>query len=509
VIPVFSREESRAFDERAIAERHVPSVVLMENAGRGVVDAFFAEWPGPAPVVVVVSGPGNNGGDGFVAARHLALRGASVRVFLVGEVARVTGDARVHLDAMRGVGVALTVLEDGLGDLAVELRSATHVIDALFGTGLTRPVEAIQREALEAIQHAGKPVVAVDVPSGLDANTGATLGCALRATLTVTFAARKLGLLTPQGAQLAGKVVVADIGVTPPSASESAARLLTGADVAALLVPRAVGAFKNTAGHVVIFAGSPGHVGAALMCAHGAFRAGAGLVTIATWGDVQGTLDQRVTEAMTVRLDREQPIEGVDAALARAKVVVLGPGFGKDDAARRVVRHVLSEWQGPSVLDADALAMFPGEIEVFASSKGAAVLTPHPGELGVLLGSSSRAVEADRFEALREGVLRSRSVTLLKGAHTLVGAPDEGPVVIGAGSPALGTAGSGDVLSGTIAALACSLDPFEAAFVGAHLHGSAGEAWARAHGDRGLLAHEIADEYPKLIADYVRECEPR
>ena len=163
--------------------------------------------------------------------------------------------------------------------------------------------------------------------------------------------------------------------------------------------------------------------------------------------------------------------------------MVLGPGFGKDDAARRVVRHVLSEWHGPSVVDADALAMFPGEIEVFASSKGAAVLTPHPGELGVLLGSSSRAVEGDRFEALREGVLRSRSVTLLKGAHTIVGAPDERPVVI---------------------ALACTLDPFEAAFVGAYLHGSAGEAWARAHGDRGLLAHEIADEYPKLLADHVR-----
>ncbi len=504
MIPVLSREESRAFDERAIAEHHVPSVVLMENAGRGVVDAFFTEWAGAAPRVVVLSGPGNNGGDGFVAARHLALRGAAVRVFLVGEAARVAGDARVHLDAMRGVGIALTTLEDGLGDLVEELKRATHVVDALFGTGLTRPIEGIQREALDAVHHSGKPVLAVDVPSGLDANTGATLGTAVRATLTVTFAARKLGLLTPHGAELAGKVVVADIGVPNPPASEAAARLLTRGDVASLVAPRAVGTYKNTAGHVVIFAGSAGHVGAALMCAHGAFRAGAGLVTIATWGELQGALDQRVTEVMTVSLDREQPIEGVDAALARAKVVVLGPGFGKDEAARRVVRHVLSEWQGPSVVDADALAMFPGEIEVFASSKGAAVLTPHPGELGVLLGSSSRAVEADRWEALREGVLRSRSVTLLKGAHTIVGAPDEGPVVIDAGSPALATAGSGDVLSGTIAALACSLDPFEAAFVGAYFHASAGEAWARAHGDRGLLAHEIADEYPKLMADHLR-----
>jgi NAD(P)H-hydrate epimerase len=226
-------------------------------------------------------------------------------------------------------------------------------------------------------------------------------------------------------------------------------------------------------------------------------------VTIATWPDVHEALDARVVETMTFRLDREDVAASVDRALARADVVVIGPGFGKDETAREAVEHVLGAWVGPSVVDADALALFAGRPEVFASSKGAAVLTPHPGEMGGLLGKSARDVEEDRFGALAECLLRSRSVTLLKGAHTLVGAPDESPVINGSGTSALATAGSGDVLSGTIAALLCSLDPFEAAFAGAYLHGAAGEAWSSSHGDRGLLAHEIADEYPRLLRGLV------
>jgi hydroxyethylthiazole kinase-like uncharacterized protein yjeF len=205
-------------------------------------------------------------------------------------------------------------------------------------------------------------------------------------------------------------------------------------------------------------------------------------------------------EVMTARLSRDNLAESVDDVLGRAKVVVMGPGFGKDEASRTVVRYILSCWEGPSVVDADALAMFEDEAEVFASSKGAAVLTPHPGELGVLLGTSAKEVEGDRFAALASCVERARSVTVLKGAHSLIGAPDERAVINSSGNSALATAGSGDVLGGTIAALACSLDPFEAAFAGVHLHGLGAEAWSERHGDRGLLAHEIADEYPRVIA---------
>jgi NAD(P)H-hydrate epimerase len=508
VIPVFSRAESRAFDAVAIERQRVPGVVLMENAGRGVVDAIERHWPTRALAgahVVVVCGVGNNGGDGFVVARHLLRCRATVRVFVVGGSAKVAGDARAHLDGLSGLGVAVAEIREATDALATELARATFVVDAVFGTGLSREIEGVYASTLEAIARAGRPVVAVDVPSGLDADTGASLGPAVTADLTVTFVAHKRGLLTPRGARLAGRVVVADIGVPPPKYPDttSSARLLERQDVAELVRRRAIDLHKNGAGHVVVFAGSPGHVGAAVMCAHGAFRAGAGLVTVATWPEVAASLDARVVEVMTVPLDRSALDASVDAALARADVVVIGPGFGKDEDAERVLARVLRTWQGPSVVDADAIAMCAGEPELFAASLGAPILTPHPGELGVLLGTSARDVEADRFGALGRCLERARSVTLLKGAHTLIGAPDESPVVNGSGCAALATAGSGDVLAGAIAALACTLDPFEAAFVGVHVHGLAGEAWSRAHAgaDRGLLAHEIADELPGVLGE--------
>jgi NAD(P)H-hydrate epimerase len=505
VIPVLSREQVRAFDRACSEDCQVPSVVLMENAGRGAVDAIERCWPSrplASARVVVVAGLGNNGGDGFVVARHLLTRRAAVEVFLTGSATQLQGDARAHFNAMCGLGIAHHELSSDLTPLRAALHGATFVVDAVFGTGLSRPVEGAHAAILEALQHAKRPIVALDIPSGLDADTGAALGLALEVDLTVTFAAHKLGLLTPNGARVAGKVVLADIGV-PASLAERVghtAGLLERPDVARLLSPRATSTHKNRAGHVVVFAGSPGHVGAAVMCAHGALRAGAGLVTIATWPEAADTLDGRVVEVMTARLSRESLAESVDDVLARAKVVVIGPGFGKDEASRTVVRYILSRWEGPSVVDADALAMFGDEAEVFASSKGAAVLTPHPGELGTLLGTSAKEVEGDRFAALASCVERARSVTVLKGAHTLIGAPDERPVINASGNSALATAGSGDVLGGTIAALACSLDPFEAAFAGVHLHGLAAEAWSERHGDRGLLAREIADEYPRVIA---------
>jgi ADP-dependent NAD(P)H-hydrate dehydratase / NAD(P)H-hydrate epimerase len=510
VIPVLSREEARAFDALVIETHHVPGLLLMENAGRGVVDAIVRHWPTrplSAEHVVVVAGLGNNGGDGFVVARHLVTRGASVEVLLTGSAARLKGDARAQYDALVGLGIAPHEATTSTGSLRAALGRATLVVDAVLGTGLSRPVEGDDAAILETIREAGKRVVAIDVPSGLDADTGVPLGVAVKADLTVTFGARKLGLVTPSGAALAGAVVVADLGVPGPgpAGAHYSAAFLERPDVARVLLPRGSAMHKVSAGHVVVFAGSPGHIGAAVMCAHAALRAGAGLATIATWPGAAESLDARAVEVMTARLDPGDLVASVDAALSRAKVVVVGPGFGKGDDARTVVRHILSAWEGPSVVDADALAMFEGEPEVFAASKGAAVLTPHPGELGVLLGMTAKSVEADRFGALAACVQRARSVTVLKGAHTLIGAPDERPVVNSSGSSVLATAGAGDVLAGTLGAFACALDPFEAAYAAVYVHGLAGETWARFHADRGLLAHEIADEVPGVVGRLLAE----
>jgi NAD(P)H-hydrate epimerase len=421
-------------------------------------------------------------------------------------LAKLTGDARANHDAVAGIGVPIKEVAEDLGPLRADLSRADAVVDALFGTGLDRPIVGAHAAVVEAINHCGKNVVAVDVPSGLDADTGAPLGTTVKAATTVTFALPKLGLLTPNGAALAGKLHLVDLGV-PSSLVDRvghSALLLEPSDVARALSPRSVSAHKGGAGHVAIFAGSPGKVGAALMSARAALRAGAGVVTLAIWPESAGAIEGRLAEAMTARLERDDLVASVDRILSGKRAVVVGPGFGTDDDARVVVERILERWQGPSVVDADALGLFEGRPEVFASSRGAAVLTPHPGELGKLLSLGTAQVEADRFGAIAAAVARARSVVVLKGAHTLIGAPDERTVINASGNPALATAGAGDVLSGILGALLCTLDPFEAAWAAVHLHGMAADRWRDAHADRGLLAHEIADHVPGAMAALFR-----
>jgi hydroxyethylthiazole kinase-like uncharacterized protein yjeF len=497
VIPVVSRDEMRAFDQHAIEGCHVPSLVLMENAGRGVADVVgkrLAPRVAKRGRVVVVCGGGNNGGDGYVAARHLVTRGHRVEVHASVPPGALKGDAHTNYQALIGLGVAVELVTPDLASLRAALTDADCVVDALFGTGLDRPLAGIAAGCVEAINQSKTRVVSVDVPSGMNADTGEPMGTAVRATCTVTFALHKLGLLTPHGAELAGEVRVADIGVPPSLASQlgHSARLLEGSDVTAALSPRGVGSHKGTAGHVVVFAGSKGKVGAALLSARAALRAGAGLVTLATWPESGDAIEGKLAEAMTVRLDRTDLLASVDEVLRGKRAVVLGPGFGTDEDARAVVEHVLATWQGPSVVDADALALFAGRPELFASSRGAPVLTPHPGELGKLLSRTVEEIEKDRFAAIADIVARARCVVLLKGAHTLVGAPDERPVINATGNSALATAGAGDVLSGILGALLALLDPFEAAWVGVHIHGAAADLWRASRGptvemDRGLL----------------------
>jgi len=509
VTPVLSREQMRAFDKHAIEVSHVPSVVLMENAGRGATDVLVRELlDGDAANarVIVVCGTGNNGGDGLVIARHLLLRGADPTVWLCGDAGKASPDARVNLEAWRGVGGEVQPLPAGssLEPLKEALGGADLVVDALFGTGLDRPLDGFHADVVRAMNAATAPRFAVDLPSGLDADTGRTLGVAVEARATVTFAHPKLGLLTPGGAALSGRVHVVDIGVpaTLVAPAVATAQLLEKADLAAWLPPRAPGAYKNAAGHVVVIAGSPGKIGAPQLVAHGAMRAGAGLTTIATWSEAASAIEGNVLEVMTARIDPRKATESLDAVLAqKPDAVVVGPGFGLGDDARRAVEHLLASWRGPIVVDADALSMFAGKPGVFMASKKA-ILTPHPGEVARLLGKTPADVEADRHRAARDLVAATGAVVVLKGAHTLVASPDSRIVVSPVACPALATAGSGDVLGGIIGAMACALPPFEAACAGVLLHALAGEAWARAHGgaDRGMLASEIADMLPQLMS---------
>jgi NAD(P)H-hydrate epimerase len=504
--PILSRAQMRAFDRHAIEACHVPSVVLMENAGRGATDVLvrtLLEGDAEGATVVVVCGTGNNGGDGFVIARHLLVRGGKVEAYLVGDAARLTPDARTQHDAWRGLGGVVHELGAG-ADVALLDRATAEadvVVDALFGTGLDRPIEGHHARVVASMNASPAPVFAVDLPSGLDADTGGALGVVVEASVTVTFAHHKLGLLTPAGAERAGEVHVVDIGVPAALVAHvgGTAQLMSRDDAERWTPARPSGAHKNDAGHVAILGGSGGRIGAPQLVARGAMRAGAGLATIVTWPDAASAIEGHVLEVMTARIDPAKPADSLDAALAHKHAVVIGPGFGLADDARTAVEYVLASWRGPVVVDADALSMFAGRPSVFMAAKKA-ILTPHPGEIARLLGRTPAEIEADRYRFARKLCAASGAVVVLKGAHTIVASPDARIAVSPVACAALATAGSGDVLGGIIAAIACHEPCFEAACAGVLLHGLAGEAWSKAHGgrDRGMLAFDIADTLPTL-----------
>jgi NAD(P)H-hydrate epimerase len=493
----------RELDRTAIEEGHVPGLTLMENAGRGAAEIARREL-GEKRRILIVCGAGNNGGDGFVVGRLLVESGYDVKTVLVADRKRLRGDALANYEAYVGVGgLCTSVTTDSLGPLDVALAWAEGIVDAIFGTGLDREIGGIERMAIERINAARAPCVSLDMPSGLDADTGVPRGAAVRAELTVTFAHKKRGLCTPLGQTLAGRVEVVDIGI-PPGLVERVgygAALVEASDAALAVAPRTPLSHKGSSGRVLVVAGSEGHVGAALLAAHGALRTGAGLVTIAARPEVASTLEQRVLEAMTARIDPEAVESSLGTLLEPTDVVAIGPGFGLDAFARRAVNRVVLEWPGTIVVDADAVSLFKGRVNELANAKGKLVLTPHPGELARLLGISSADVEADRFGALATAVERTRAVVLLKGSATLVGAPGQRIHVNSTGHPVLATGGSGDVLSGVIAALATGAEPLRAATAGAYVHGAAASIAAARRGvDRGIFAHEIADEVPRALA---------
>ncbi len=505
--PVLSREQMRAFDRHAIESCHVPGLILMENAGRGAADTIERIVPtsmGGQRSVVFVCGSGNNGGDGFVTARHLLCRGWRVQVFLIGETEQVTGEARINLDAFIDLGGAL-VAQSASEDLHELMSAMAHcqvIVDAIFGTGLSRSIEAPLAHVVHAINAAAARKVALDIPSGLDADTGAALGAAVVADDTVTFAHLKTGLLTPDGARLAGTVHLVDIGV-PGSLvhfTGHVAEVLDEAQVTRWLPSRWADIYKHAAGAVLVIAGSPGKTGAAALVARGALRCGAGLCTVATWASSVSAIERHLPELMVQPLDMTSPLPGVDTALRQARVVAIGPGFGLDGAARSVVEHVVLGWNGVKVVDADAITHFSARPEALRAAVGTLILTPHSGEMARLLGRPPEEIQRDRFGAIREAVERTGAIVVLKGARTLVGGP-KGLFVNTTGNPALATAGSGDVLTGIVAALACGCEPQAAAAAGVFLHGRVADEWVGRHGaDRGMLASEIADLTPDVLA---------
>ena len=480
----------------AIDELGVVGLVLMENAGRGATDAICEVFEDQLEHVVLVGGPGQNGGDAWVIARRLTLLGHAPRAVLIGEAQRLVGDAKTNWELLAKLGI--DVVEVPLRDaktLDAHLGEATLVVDGLFGTGLDRPVSGGYADAIAAIEAAPAPVVSLDLPSGLDADTGAILGVAPGAALTVTFAGHKRGLHQYPGVEHAGEVRVVDIGI--PVRGSSAASLWTEEDLGALIAPRADDAHKGTNGHVLVVGGAPGKTGAAVLAGRAAFRAGAGLVTIGARADSRAALEQKVIELMTAALPEQATQAAVEALCEGKRAVVLGPGMGLDDVGHAWALAFSQYAPVPMVIDADGLTnLADGGLSVLRGAPASRILTPHPGEAARLLEKSSSDVQRDRYAAAAALAEQSGQVVILKGARSIVAAAGE-LRVCAEGTPALGVAGTGDVLSGVVGALAMSLAPADAAIAGALLHALAGvEASV---GDRGLMASEVADAVPVVL----------
>ena len=495
--PLFDAAAMREADRRSAGDHAIPSIILMERAGLAAADAIRDAHPGAREAVVVV-GSGNNGGDGMVVARHLAEAGWSVRVLAPGGAPPRTPDAATMAAVAASIGIAVEPL-----DPAWAAPAGAVVVDAVLGAGAAGAPREPAAAAVRWIAAHPGPVVALDVPSGVEADTGRAEGPCVRAGLTVTFHGDMTGLRVTPGADACGRVVVADIGV-PSAVTLAPAAWLAGPGAARAVPSKAAGADKYASGAVLVVAGSPGLTGAACLAARATLRAGAGLTVVAAPAGVQPLIAAHLLEVMCAPVPDEDghlapaSVDEVMAQARRASAVAIGPGLGRAPATTEALLALLERMDRPVVLDADGLWHLGDAPERVAARALPTVLTPHSGEAARLLGRERAEVEADRLGSARERARRADAVVVLKGRATLSAAPDGTVVVNGTGSPALATAGTGDVLTGTIAAfLAKGMDPLPAAAAAGAGHGAAGERAAR--GD-GTIASDVLEALPEALA---------
>ena len=510
---ICTRETARETDRRTIEEFGVPGVVLMENAGRAVARVIIERYPG-ANEIAVVCGGGNNGGDGFVAARHLLSAGKKVSAHLAERKDRYSGDAKTNLDALARIGADVRELD---GELP-RAGGADVMVDAVFGTGLSRNVGGFYEKLVNFMNGSGKPVVSVDIPSGLDADSGRPMGAAVRADATVTFAHAKLGMCVHPGVEHAGALYVA--GITTPAELERDLphELLTFRQCAGLVRKREADSHKGTHGHLLVLAGSPGKSGAAVLCAHGALRAGSGLVTLGIPGSIAGTVEEKTTEVMSVSLaDAEDGTFSQDAgeaALAELRngkaALAAGPGISASASASEFLAAVVRECEVPVVLDADALNIAAENLAVLRQTGAPVVITPHPGEMARLCQTDARSVQADRVGTAAGFAAEYGCHVVLKGARTVVAAPDGRISINPTGNPAMATGGTGDVLTGIVAGLlAQGYHPWDACRLGVFLHGHAADLLLEETGAAGFTATDISDKIPASVSSVLSATEER
>jgi NAD(P)H-hydrate epimerase len=504
--------DMRRIDQEAVATYGLTVEKLMENAALALLEVLREEYgPLSQKSFVLLCGPGNNGGDGFALARLLKQKKALPTVLLVSPPAGLGREAAHQWARAKKAHVQAIILDNpkSMAEAEKVLRKCDVAVDALFGTGLSRPVEGVARDAVRLLNTSRKPVVAVDIPSGLSSDTGQSMGEAVKASRTVTFALPKPAFFTPLGSSLAGRWTVADIGI-PAALLEDAGmkrELIEAKLVKSLLPPYDMQTFKGSRGRLMIAAGSTGFTGAATLCALGAQRIGAGLVTVACPESLNAILEIKLTEPMTAPVPEvkggflsPRALGRILALATKANAMVLGPGIGRHHETARLIRELILKVTVPMVVDADALYLLAGQKDLFKSARSPIIVTPHPGEAAGLLKTSISDVESRRT-AVAEQIAKEYNVTaVLKGPWTVIAQPQKGVRLNPTGTRALGTAGTGDVLAGMIGGLlAQRLQPWDAATTGVFLHGLAGQRAEKRLGPDGLLAGDILPEIPRVL----------
>ncbi len=509
---VVTGSEMKLLDKWAVEEYGIPTMLLMENAGNAVVQSVKKTLsPISGRYIIILVGKGNNGGDALVAARHLHQLGAEVKLFLLFSPEEFRGAVRTNWRLIEGLELKWHQLQDDHSFylLKLSLNHCDLVIDGIFGTGFKGNPQGHIGRAIQVVNESSRPVLAIDVPSGLDADTGRVGNPCMKANYTITFAWAKRGLLLYPGKHFVGSLEVADISLPHGALAllDKEEHYIDGELAKKLLPPRDWEGHKNSFGHVLVIAGSGGMTGAAFLTSKAVLRAGAGLVTTCLPVSLADLFDMAFPEGLTrgVAETRERTLSAaawgeISSLLANKKAVVFGPGLGVSPEIGSLLEKLLAESLVPLVIDADGLNVLAQNRDMLRAAKGPVILTPHPGEMGRLLRVSAQEVQANRVEAARQAALLLQSVIVLKGPATITAVPEGHIFINSTGGPSLATAGSGDVLAGVIASLlAQGLEPACAAMLGVYVHGLAGDLLAESKGMRGVMAGDIVETLPLAL----------
>ncbi len=507
-------DEMREMDRITIQEVGIPGRILMEHAGSGAVRFFLEHFPEAFERRIgILAGRGNNGGDGFVMARLLAHRGIRVTVFLFTDRENVKGDAAANLELVFRLGIPVIQVPDETAFQKAKTRMKPFDIwiDALLGTGLKSDVRGLFKKVIAHVNAAGKPVFAVDIPSGLDSDTGRPKGVCIRARATATFGHAKIGCVIFPGTEYSGELKVVDIGIPSPVTAQVGPKqhLLTSQRIRSFVHKRSAEAHKGNTGHVLVVAGSPGKTGAAAMTAMSAMRTGAGLVTLGIPESLDAAVEPQALEVMTALLPESKPgiltdsaLDAINALSAGKTVLALGPGMGTAEGTANLIRELVRTSPIPMVIDADGLNCLAGDMDALKRRKADAVLTPHPGEMGRLVKKSPAEIQEDRAGWARRLAGAYGVTVVLKGAKTVIALKDGTVFVNPTGNPGMASGGMGDVLTGMIAGwMAQGLSPEAAAQAGVYLHGAAADSLYRGRGPFGYLASDVMALIPAQIRE--------